>query len=52
MRREQLVWLVLVYLFLFILGYWPEFSKNHEAFLKSPLYSIPVTVQVAPSQDS
>ena len=52
MRRIQFVWLILIYVFLFILGYWPGFSKNHGAFLKSPLYSIPVTVQVAPSRDS
>jgi hypothetical protein len=52
MRRDQFVWLILIYVFLFILGYWPEFSKNHEAFFKPSLYSIPVTVQTAPSRDS
>jgi hypothetical protein len=58
MRRDQLFWLVLIYLFLFIVGYWPELAKTGEILsshfrgLKPHVYSIPVTIQLAPQRDS
>lgn len=52
MRRDHFVWLIVIYILLFIVGYWPEWAKNQGTFPKPRLYSIPVTVQMAPPGDS
>jgi hypothetical protein len=57
MRRDQLIWLVLIYLFLFIVGYWPQWAKARQGQgraqePKAHVYSIPVTVQMNPRGDS
>jgi hypothetical protein len=58
MRRDQLFWLVLIYLLLFIVGYWPELAKNrwtlsgHSQGFKPHAYSIPVTIQMDTRRDS
>ncbi len=57
MRRDQLIWLVLIYLFLFIVGYWPQWAKTRQGQgraqePKAHVYSIPVTVQMDPHGDS
>ncbi|HVM31999.1 MAG TPA: hypothetical protein VMU88_02630 [bacterium] len=54
MRRGQFLWLILIYLFLFILGYWPVGAKKGRLSSRTPVYSIPVTLWNAPaaSKDS